>query len=347
MSGRVVPDLSRGDVGAGPGADHADVAVVIVSYHCRDQVVACVRSVLETVLDHRLHVVVVDNDSTDGTVDALRSIAPEVHVVEMGENAGFSRANNVGIGTTDSRHVLILNPDTVVEPGAIDVLVSYLDEHPGAGVVAPRLLNPDGSDQLTARAFPTPAAALFGRRSPLTRLFPRNRWSTRFLSGRDHRGDEPFEIDWVSGAAMMVPRSVIDEVGGFDEAFFLYWEDADWCHRIKDAGFAVWCVPKARVVHDEGGTRAHGWPSPIVRHFHRGAYRYWTKHHAPQRWHPGRLVAGAALATRAGVLIARHRLAERAASSTPEPSASGPVDQPYAHPAARSPLTDTEQESSP
>ena len=257
-------------------ADVADVAVVIVAYHCRDQVVACVESVRSTVLDHQVEVIVVDNDSNDGTVEALRDRGPGVRVIEMGENAGFSRANNRGIGATSSRHVLVLNPDTIVEPGAIDGLVRFADAHPGAGVVAPRLVNPDGSDQLTARAFPTPAAALFGRRSPLTRLFPRNRWSTRFLTGRDHRGDSPFEIDWVSGAAMLVPRSVIDRVGGFDEAFFLYWEDADWCHRIKDAGASVWCVPAAVVVHHEGGTRDHAWPAPIVRHFHRGAYLYWT-----------------------------------------------------------------------
>jgi GT2 family glycosyltransferase len=103
---------------------------------------------------------------------------------------------------------------------------------------------------------------------------------------------------------MLVPRSVLDEVGGFDERYFLFWEDADWCRRIADAGYEVWTVPAAVVVHDEGGSRK-GWPAPVVRSFHRGAYRYWATHVAPQAWNPLRWLAAAALAGRAGVLILR------------------------------------------
>lgn len=290
----------------------ADVAVVIVSYHCRERVLAAVGSLLDSlVAPLRMDVVVVDNGSTDGTAEALAQEYPSVEVMELHRNAGFSAANNIGIAATGSRHVLILNPDTIVETGAIERLVEWLDEHPAAGVVAPRLVNPDGTDQLTARAFPTASAAVFGRRSPITRLMPNNRWSTRFLAGRDHTGDDPFEIDWVSGAAMMVPRRVIDRVGGFDEDFFLYWEDADWCRRIKNAGYSVWCLPKARISHDEGGTRDHGWPVEVTRHFHRGAYLYWKKHHAPQRWNPLRWGAAAGLSARAALLssprIVKHR----------------------------------------
>ena len=295
-----------------------DLAIIIVSYHCRDQVLACVASVLETVLNHRLEVMVVDNDSRDGTITSLHREFPEVEVVEMRYNAGFSCANNRGIAATSARHVLVLNPDTIVEPTALDGLIDWLDDHPEVGVVAPRLVFPDGRGQLTARAFPTPAAAIFGRRSPLTRIFPHNRWSTRSLIGREHLGDEPFAVDWVSGAAMMVPRTVINEVGAFDEDFFLYWEDADWCRRIKDAGYEVWCVPKATVVHDEGGTRGHGWPAPIVGHFHDGAYRYFRKHHAPQWWNPVRWLAFAALRARALAVTTRNRFPV----SSPQPSAS-------------------------
>lgn len=290
-----------------PRNDRAvDVSVVIVSYNCREHVLACVSSVLDSVHGHRLEIVVVDNDSHDGTAEALVERFDQVRVIPMGCNAGFAVANNAGIAATSGRNVLVLNPDTLVEPVAIDVLVDWLDQNPDAGVVAPRLAFPDGSDQLTARAFPTPAAAVFGRRSPLTRVFPRNRWSTRFLAGRDHDGDEPFRIDWVSGACMLVRRDVIDRVGGFDPEFFLYWEDADWCRRIADAGFTVWCVPKARVSHDEGTTRGHAWPAPVVRHFHRGAYLYWRKHHAPQPWNPMRWLAAAALGLRSQLIILRN-----------------------------------------
>jgi GT2 family glycosyltransferase len=285
-----------------------DVSVIVVSYHCREHVLACVDRVLGGVLDHRLEVLVVDNASSDGTETALRERHPEVRVLPMGRNAGFARANNRGIAESTGRYVLILNPDTLVETGAIDRMVDWADDHPWAGVISPALVYPDGRDQLTARSFPTPAAAVFGRRSPLTRWFPHNRWSSRFLAGRDHHGDEPFAIDWVSGACMLVPRVVIAHVGAFDEDFFLYWEDADWCRRMADAGYEVWCVPKARVVHDEGGTRDHGWPTPVVVHFHRGAYLYWRNHHAPQWWNPARWLAAGALAARGTAVVARDRL---------------------------------------
>ena len=286
----------------------ADVLVAIVSYHCRDDVVRCVESVRSATTGLAVDVVVADNGSTDGTVAVLTEHPAGVRVLDLGRNTGFAHASNRAIESGRSDAVLLLNPDTTVEPGAIEVLASWLADHPGVGVAAPRLVNPDGSDQQTARAFPTPAAALFGRRSPLTRAFPRNRWSTAFLTGRDHTGDEPFAIDWVSGAALMVPRAVADEVGLLDEGYFLFWEDADWCRRIKDAGYEVWCVPTATVVHHEGGTRDHGWATPVVRHFHAGAYRYWRTHHASQVWNPLRWAAAAALAGRAVAIIAREQI---------------------------------------
>ena len=173
-------------------------------------------------------------------------------------------------------------------------------------------------DQGTARSFPTAAASIFGRRSFLTRLFPNNRWSRRYLSGREHPDTAPFEVDWVSGAAMMVRRDAIDRVGELDEKFFMHWEDADWCHRMKDAGYGVFCVPASRIVHHEGGSR-RGWPPRQLRAFHEGAFRYYAKHHAPW-WSPLRYVAAAGLAARAAALIARHHLTN-ARSGRPAPSA--------------------------
>ena len=202
--------------------------------------------------------------------------------------------------------MLVLNPDTVATPGAVRALVDFADAHPEAGVVAPRLLNSDGSLQLTARAFPTAAAGLFGRRSPVSRWWPDNRWSRAFLVERERpvEDDRPFPVDWVSGAAMLVRRAVIDQIGGLDERYFLFWEDADWCRRISDAGFRVWCVPAATIVHHEGGTRQHGWSTRTIRSFHAGAYRYWTKHHTPQPWNPMRWAAAVLLTVRAVTLIA-------------------------------------------
>lgn len=305
------------------GSQTADIAVVIVSYQCRDVVLACVDRILTTSWRHLVEVTVVDNGSTDGTVEAL---GDRCGVVAMGRNAGFAVANNAGFDATASRHVLVLNPDTLVDPGSIDLLVDFLDTHPDAGVVAPRLVNADGTDQLTARAFPTPTAALFGRRSPLTRLFPRNRFSTAFLAGRDAPTDRPFRVDWVSGAAMAVPRSVVERTGGFDTEFFMFWEDADWCHRIADHGYAVWCQPAARIVHDEGSTRGKSFSPRLARSFHHGAYLYWRNHHAPQAWNPLRWVAWLALATRATTLIALDALRHpRRRNPVPIPTSAAPA----------------------
>lgn len=286
----------------------ADVDVVIVGYRSRDLVLACLDSIADAAPGLVVTRTVADNHSGDGTLEAVAARGDTI-CFDTGGNLGFSRANNLGIARGSARYVLVLNPDTIVEPGAIRTLVDVADAHPEAGVVAPRLLHADGTPQLTARAFPSPAAAVFGRRSPLTRLFPGNPWSRSFLTERDHVGEDPYEVDWVSGAAMLVRRDVIDEVGGFDEEFFLFWEDADWCHRIKRAGHAVLTVPAATVVHDEGGTRGHSWSPNTTVWFHQGAYRYWTKHHAPHPLDPRRWVAALLLAARAAFVVVLHSLA--------------------------------------
>jgi hypothetical protein len=289
------------------------VSVVVVTYDCAEFIAPCLDSVVRTTRRHSVELVVADNASHDDSLAVAKRSHPEAVTIDMGANVGFARAVNAGVAASEGRLVLLLNPDTVVQPGALDLLAEMLDDHPGVGVVAPKLLNSDGSDQGTARSFPTPAAALLGRRSPLTKLFPRNRWSRRYLAGRERHGDEPFAVDWVSGACLMARREDYLALGGLDEGFFMHFEDADFCHRMKATGRSVVCVPAAQVVHHEGGCR-RGWPASQVGHFHYGAYRYWTKHHAPQAWNPLRLLAGAALGLRACLVIVgnqRHRLGAR------------------------------------
>ncbi|MGH2692706.1 MAG: glycosyltransferase family 2 protein, partial [Actinomycetota bacterium] len=268
-----------------------DVSVLLVTYNSREAIGDCLSS-LSRVEGCAIEILVADNASSDGTPEFVRRGWPEARVFPMEANLGFARANNRLIARASGRHLMLLNPDTVVDPQVIARLMSFLDGNPRSGVAAPRLVNPDLTDQQTARSFPTPAAALLGRRSPLTRAFPNNRWSRRYLSGRDRSGSEPFEVDWVSGAALMVPGTVIDEVGPLDESFFMYWEDADWCRRIKAAGFGVFCVPAARVVHDEGVTN-RSLPARQVWQFHRSAYRYYAKHHLPGALRWLRVPAGA------------------------------------------------------
>ncbi len=248
-----------------------DVDVVIVGYHSRDLVLACLDSLCgrrrrRGAQRHRGRQRVQRRHGGGGR----RRAGDGTRVIDMGANTGFAVANNAGMARGTGRYVLVLNPDTVVGTGALRTLVEFADRHRGAGVVAPRLLNADGTPQLTARAFPTAAAGLFGRRSLLTRWFPRNRWSRKFLAEREQIDDgQPFEVDWVSGRGDAgAAHGASSETAGFDENFFLFWEDADWCRRIKDAGYSVWCVPAATVVHDEGGTRGHRWSAAMIRSFH-------------------------------------------------------------------------------
>ena len=306
-----------------------DLDVVVVGFHSRDLVLRCLDSVPAAAAGLSCAITVVDNGSGDGTVAAVEAWAAdrpwlEVTAKDLGANTGFAHAANARMAHGHAAYVALLNPDTVADPGSLTRLVEALrslcSPLPGepAAIVAPTLRYADGRPQLTARSFPTASAGLFGRRSVLTKLFPGNRWSRRFLVERDHAGDtEPYRVDWVSGAAMVLPRVVLDRFGGFDEGYFLFWEDADWCRRLAGAGYSVWCVPDATVRHDEGGTRRHTGSALATRSFHAGAYRYWRTHHAPQPWNPLRWAAAAALGSRALLLLAAHRVERLAAPRNP------------------------------
>jgi GT2 family glycosyltransferase len=295
-----------------------DLSILIVSYNTRHLLSSCLQSLAAACQRHSYEAIVADNASSDDSVEMLRRDWPGVHVIEMGSNTGFARANNRAMAEARGRYFLLLNSDTNALGNSLDRLIDFLDATPSAGVAAPRLLNSDLTDQGTARAFPTPAAAIFGRKSAITRLFPHNPWTKRYMLGRAHEGGDPFSVDWVSGAGMMVSRLVVDRVGGLDEGFFMHWEDADWCRRIKDAGWAVYCVPVSEVVHHEGKSEQMyggvdrrgriGRPPRLCWEFHRSAYRYFVKHHASHPLNPFRWAAAAGLMVRAGVIIAANCL---------------------------------------
>jgi len=306
-----------------------DLSVAIVSYNTRELLSRCLASLRDAVGSCSYEVIVADNASSDGSVAMLCADWPNVAVIEMGGNTGFGRANNAAMAQASGRYILLLNSDTEAFPGSIEGLIHFMDEHPEAGVAAPKLLNADLTDQGTARAFPTAAAVLFGRKALLTKLFPGNPWARRYMLQNRQSDTEPFPVDWVSGACMMVPRTVIDEVGSLDERFFMHWEDADWCRRIGQAGYCVYCVPTARVVHLEGQSersfgglarpRRVGRPAKLVWIFHQSAYYYFTKHHARQRWNPIRLIAGVGLMSRAAAIIVANAVANRLRSHLAAP----------------------------
>lgn len=281
-----------------------DISVVIVSYRATDWTLRCVESVLAPSGVCSREVIVVDNASGDGCADALASHFPEARIVINDVNVGYSKAGNQGRRLARGRYVMTLDNDAIVLPGALDALAAYLDQHPDVAMVSPRLLNPDMSDQGTGRTFPSAIHGLFGRNTLLTRLFPGNRISRAYLISAHNQGSEPFDVDWLSSACVLTRYDVAQSIE-MDEAFFVYWVDADWCRRIKEAGWRITCVPTAHAVHDEHRGRGHTGrrkPRSIID-FHRGAYRFYRKHHIKSASDPRNAIAIAALSLRTAIML--------------------------------------------
>jgi GT2 family glycosyltransferase len=264
----------------GPTESHPapmELSTVIVNYRSREPLLQCLAA-LEADAGGLAHeTVVVDNDPADGTLATLAREFPQVRGISNADNVGFARAVNQGIAATTGEFVMAMNPDCVLERGALAALLGYLRAHPRTGVVGPKILDSDGTLQFSARSFPDHLTFLFNRYSLLTRLFPDNPYSRRYLlTDWDHASVR--EVDWLSGACMVVRRAAIDRVGALDEAFFMFNEDVDWCRRMKNAGWAVCYVPEARVVHHIGASRRKVAPKVIVER-HRGMIHYFHKHH--------------------------------------------------------------------
>jgi len=290
------------------------VRVIVVNYNTAALARQCLDSVARDLADVEWEAVVVDNASPDGGVATLEGI-PRVRVIANQHNVGFGAAVNQGTrlawsvvrGKTSDKEgeergelLWILNPDCDVQPGAFRALVETLDAHPECAIAAPRLLNADGSVQASARGEPNMWTGLFGRHSLLTKFFPVAAAARRNLPAKAivDAGVESAEVDWVMAAAMLVRRRAFDEVGGFDERYFLYWEDADLCRRLRDRGWTTRYVPRAVVSHP-GGASAATDSAFATREFHRSAYRYFATHVVASPWHPARWFAKLALSLRA------------------------------------------------
>lgn len=253
------------------------VGIVIVTYRCRELALRCLRSI-EANLPHLLETtVVVDNASGDETIEAIAQAFPPVRLVANPRNLGFAAGVNAGIRALDDcGAVLLLNPDSELLDANLEKAATWLDEHEDAGVAGLGIENPDGSLQLSCRAFPSHKTALFNRHSLATKLLPSNRWSREYLLS-DWEHDEPRDVDWVSGAAMLIHRRAIERAGMFDEEYFFSIEDVDFCRRVHDAGLRVVYLPFARTRHRIGGSSRHAAYRAMVAH-HRGMWRYYRKH---------------------------------------------------------------------
>ncbi len=252
-----------------------DLSIVILNWNVRDLLRQCLQSVYTARSTLATEVIVVDNASSDDSVAMVRAEYPDVRLMVNAANRGYAGGNNDGIAAAAGRYVLILNPDTQVVGDALSTLVAYAEAHPDVGIVAPQLLNPDGSVQPSRRRFPTLTTALF-ESTWLQSSAPRSVLSDYYML--DRSDDETLQVDWVVGACLLVRRAVIDQVGKLDEGFFMYSEELDWCRRIKGAGWKIVYLPKAQVIHHMGKSSDQVVAQRHI-YFQTSKVRYFRKHH--------------------------------------------------------------------
>ncbi|MBI4280804.1 glycosyltransferase family 2 protein [Candidatus Uhrbacteria bacterium] len=224
-----------------------DLSIVIVTYKSRGLLRQCLLGLRALPAARRHEIIVIDNNSQDGTRELLMNEFPEVRSIMQVSNLGFGAGGNVGIRASSGRYVAVMNPDIVVVDDSFDRLISYLDQHTKVGLVGPQLMNPDGSLQRSCYRFHTPLIPVY-RRTPLGNFtFARERVSRFLMEEWDHASER--EVDWLLGACLVARRALLNEIGCFDERFFLYFEDTDLCRRAWQAGWRVVYQPSARFFH--------------------------------------------------------------------------------------------------
>ena len=253
------------------------VAVLIVNYRAYDALDRCLASLIPFISDDD-EVVVVDWESNAKVLETFMASYPRVRFLPSAENRGFSAGVNQAAKATTAPVLLLLNPDTEVKGPIVRVLASWLEAHPKAAVVGPRVLNTDGSIQPSARRYPGLSTVLGGRSTWLTRRFPNNWFSRRnLLHHVPDNANGSRQVDWLTGACFATPRRVFERLGGLDESFFMYWEDADYCRRANEMGLTVHHLPTTAVSHIGGASSAHR-QAASIRAFHRSAFGLFWKH---------------------------------------------------------------------
>ncbi len=256
-------------------SNQPDLSILIVNWNVRALLHDCLTSIDQNRGGLRLEVIVVDSGSVDESAAMVSAEFPWVRLIACQENVGFARGNNLAIAQANGRYILLLNPDTVVLQDALATMVTYLENQPDVGIVGAQLLNSDGTIQSSRRRFPTLATAFF-ESTWLEPVAPA--WLLERYYVADMPPDQTAEADWLVGACLMTRRAVLAQVGGLDEAYFMYSEELDWCRRIKDAGWRIVYLPAAQIIHYVGKSSEQ---AVVARHinFQRAKLRYFRKYH--------------------------------------------------------------------
>ncbi|WP_313801760.1 glycosyltransferase family 2 protein [Cytobacillus sp.] len=258
-----------------------DISIIIVNYNTKKITMECINSIYKSKMFSSFEIFLVDNNSTDGSVAAIKEKFKDVIIIKNEENLGFSKANNQAINLSKGRYVLLLNSDTIVKNRSIDTIVRFMDDNKDVGASGCKVLLPDGSlDKACHRGFPTPSASFYYM-SGLAKRYPDNpRFNGYHLSHLNM--NEIHEVDCLVGAFMLVRREAISQVGLLDESFFMYGEDIDWCYRIKATGWKIIYYPYVSIIHYKGASSRKK-PFKIVYEFHRAMYLFHRKHFAKRQ----------------------------------------------------------------
>ena len=285
-----------------------DLTITICSWNDRDDLRVCLQSLRELSSEVRFETIVVENNSGDDSGGMVAAEFPEVTLLRQSRNLGFTGGHNLAISQRRGRHWFCLNSDTVVHAGALRSLVDFLESNPDVGIVAPKLLNTDGSLQFSVRRFPNPLAAAF-RNTLLGRLFPGVRAVKDYLM-QDASHDQILDADWVSGAAFVMSEAALEKVGAFDPSYFMYCEDVDLCWRVHEAGLRVVYLPSAQVTHHIGRATDKA-PNRMIGQFHRSMFQFYTRRQLPRAFVFSRpflwALAAVGLSLRAGSFILKNR----------------------------------------
>ena len=277
-------------------ADKIDLSIIIVSYNTRDLLVGCIESIIKNASGLAFEIIVVDNASTDGSLEALGKFlslkTPTLGIMRNGENVGFSKANNMGAEKAFGKYLLFLNSDTIIDSQAISKVVSFLEENDQVEVATCALKNKDGSLQGTGGYFPT-LLRVFSWMTiqdlPLVDYFikPFHPMKEKSFWKANRFYERARELDWVTGAFLMTKASIFKQVGGFDEDYFMYTEDTDFCYKVKSLGYKVTYLPDLSITHLGGASSSEEYP--ILSEFN-GVKMFYKKHMPEWQYLPLRII---------------------------------------------------------
>jgi GT2 family glycosyltransferase len=256
-----------------------DLSISIVNWNTKDELNNCLISIFSQDCSYTYNVVVLDNASSDDSINMLESDYPDkIQLIKNVENYGFGKAHNQAIKVSESRYILILNPDCVLlDKDVLSKMIAYMDSNHEIGIIGPKILNPDGSLQFSARHFPNMFAGIF-RQTVLGKMFPDNRFVRQYLM-TDFPHDQIFDVDWLSGSAMFVRKKMIEEIGMLDERFFMYCEDVDLCKRAHLANWRVVYYPEVKITHRIGAASDKNAVGMVKQH-HKSMYKYFLKYNS-------------------------------------------------------------------